>query len=269
MDAYRPVTSQQPRSAGEARASQHQIPTSRPSFLPGADSSDPIKHFAASFGPGSNSKTAEDASDQGQSVSGTGVSLPKPGGAIGSMNEKFAVHPSLGTCSCSVPIPSPGVGVRGGVEPSLALSYDSGQGNGLFGIGWSLGLGSVTRKSEKGIPTYQDESDIFILSGVEDLVPELSYDAANNSWHRLEVPPRTLNGVQFEIQRYRPRIESGFAIIEKWTAMSRSDSHWRVISGDNQTSTFGTSPQSRICDPSDQSCYQSIRTSVFDRFSSD
>ena len=43
------------------------------------------------------------------------------------------------------------------------------------GFGWSLSLSSITRKIDKGLPQYQDadESDVFILSGVEDLVPIL------------------------------------------------------------------------------------------------
>ena len=34
---------------------------------------------------------------------------------------------------------------------------------------------SITRKTDKGLPKYQDadESDVFILSGAEDLVPVL------------------------------------------------------------------------------------------------
>src|SRR5215216_777497 len=101
------------------------------------------------------------------------ISLPKGGGAIRGMGEKFAANPVTGTGSLSVPIyTSPG---RSGFGPQLSLSYDSGAGNGPFGLGWNLSLPSVTRKTDKGLPKYQDadESDVFILSGVEDLVPAL------------------------------------------------------------------------------------------------
>jgi Salmonella virulence plasmid 65kDa B protein len=59
--------------------------------------------------------------------------------------------------------------------PRLALTYDSAVGNGPFGIGWSLSLASITRKTETGLPQDRnaDESDVFILSGAEDLVPLL------------------------------------------------------------------------------------------------
>src|SRR5437016_9435078 len=93
------------------------------------------------------------------------ISLPKGGGAIRGIGEKFAANPVTGTGSLSVPIAvSPG---RSGFGPALTLSYDSGSGNGVFGIGWSLSLPSITRKTDKGLPRYEDrpghDSDVFIL----------------------------------------------------------------------------------------------------------
>lgn len=99
------------------------------------------------------------------SVAPPSISLPKGGGAIRGMGEKFAANPVTGTGSMTVPIAtSPG---RSGFGPQLSLSYDSGAGNGSFGFGWSLSLPSITRKTDKGLPRYQDavDSDVFILSG--------------------------------------------------------------------------------------------------------
>lgn len=71
------------------------------------------------------------------------INLPKGGGAIRGIGEKFGANPVMGTGSMSVPIAvSPG---RGGFGPQLALSYDSGAGNGPFGFGWNLSLPSITR----------------------------------------------------------------------------------------------------------------------------
>jgi Salmonella virulence plasmid 65kDa B protein len=115
------------------------------------------------------------------------------------MGEKFAANPITGTGSMSVPIAtSPG---RGGFGPQLSLSYDSGSGNGSFGLGWNLSLPSITRKTDKGLPKYRDaeESDVFILSGAEDLVPEFEKNAAGN-WilkdgkHVIHDKPRTVDG---------------------------------------------------------------------------
>src|SRR5262252_974821 len=91
------------------------------------------------------------------------ISLPRGGGAIRGMGEKFAANPVIGAGSMTVPIAvTPG---RSGFSPQLSLSYDSGSGNRPFGIGWNLSLPVITRKSDKGLPKYQDadESDIFIL----------------------------------------------------------------------------------------------------------
>src|SRR3989449_3011582 len=87
------------------------------------------------------------------------ITLPKGGGAIRGIGEKFAANPVTGTGSTTVPLAvSPG---RSGFSPQLALSYDSGSGNGTFGLGWSLALPAITRKTDKGLPQYRDaeESD--------------------------------------------------------------------------------------------------------------
>src|SRR5881227_884722 len=118
------------------------------------------------------------AGPQNGGVVAPSISLPKGGGAIQGMGEKFAANPVTGTGSMSVPIAtSPG---RSGFGPQLSLSYDSGTGNGPFGFGWNLALPAITRKTDKGLPQYLDaeESDVFILSGSEDLVPVLRTNAS-------------------------------------------------------------------------------------------
>jgi hypothetical protein len=178
------------------------------------------------------------------------VSLPKGGGAIKGMGEKFAANPVTGTGSMSVPIAtSPG---RSGFEPQLSLSYDSGAGNGIFGLGWNLSIPSITRKTDKGLPRYFDaeESDVFILSGAEDLVPVLAQDAEDN-WVRETLPLRNINSTNYRIQRYRPRIEGLFARIEQWTNLTSGETHWRSLSKDNITTLYGKTPESRIVDPND------------------
>ena len=180
------------------------------------------------------------------------ISLPKGGGAIRGMGEKFAANPATGTGSLTVPIfSSPG---RSGFGPQLSLSYDSGSGNGPFGFGWSLSLPSITRKTDKGFPQYRDaeESDEFILSGAEDLVPVL-VQGEQESWGPGIIPPRTVDGKTYTIQRYRPRIEGLFARIERWTNQADpQDTFWRSISRDNITTWYGRTEESRIADPTDE-----------------
>ncbi|MFL5706717.1 MAG: SpvB/TcaC N-terminal domain-containing protein [Ktedonobacteraceae bacterium] len=186
-------------------------------------------------------------------ISSPTIALPKGGGAIRGIGEKFAANPVTGTGSLSVPIAiSPG---RSGFGPQLSLSYDSGSGNGPFGFGWSLSLPSITRKTEKGLPRYRDaeESDIFILSGAEDLVPVFKKDR-NGNWIKdakgnLVVDEEGRDG--YRVRHYRPRIEGLFARIERWTNVETGETHWRSISKDNITTLYGKSAESRIADPDD------------------
>src|SRR6202040_4159900 len=87
-------------------------------------------------------------------ISAPKITLPKGGGAVSGIGEKFAANPMTGTGSMTVPLfASPG---RSGLGPQLSLSYDSGAGNGPFGFGWNLSVPSITRKTDKGLPKYFD-----------------------------------------------------------------------------------------------------------------
>jgi Salmonella virulence plasmid 65kDa B protein len=103
-------------------------------------------------------------SNQQFGVAAPKIALPKGGGALHGIGEKFAANPVTGTGSLTEPIAvSPG---RARFSPLLALSYDSGAGNGPFGLGFSLSFSTITRRTDKGLPKYQDdeESDVFITS---------------------------------------------------------------------------------------------------------
>lgn len=180
------------------------------------------------------------------------ISLPKGGGAIRGIGETFAANPATGTGSMSVPITtSPG---RSGFGPDLSLDYDSGAGNGPFGFGWSLSLPAITRKTDKGLPQYRDaeESDVFVLSGAEDLVPGLRRDVAGDpildARGRPMVEEETRNG--FRVRRYLPRTGGSFLRIERWIRVADpNDVHWRVLTGDNVLQIYGRDAASRIADP--------------------
>src|SRR3990172_2766848 len=142
-------------------------------------------------------KKSEGKPEGQQSFSAPAISLPKGGGAIRGIGEKFAANPVTGTGSMAVPIAtSPG---RSAFGPQLSLSYDSGAGNGPFGFGWNLSLPSITRKPDKGLPRYHnaEDSDEFILSGAEDLVPVIV--EKDGEWVRENLPPRTVDGKTYNI----------------------------------------------------------------------
>src|SRR5882724_5880239 len=101
------------------------------------------------------------------SESGQTIVLPKGGGAQHGIGEKFSPDLHTGTGNFTIPITLP-TG-RNGFQPELSLAYSTGNGNGYFGLGWSLSVPGVRRKTSKGIPRYDDGKDTFILSGAEDL----------------------------------------------------------------------------------------------------
>jgi hypothetical protein len=107
---------------------------------------------------------------------------------------------------------------RNGFQPQLSLAYSTGNGNGPMGLGWALSVPGVSRKTSIGIPRYDDSSDVFILSGAEDLVPVRFGSAGATS--------------------YRPRTEGLFARITHYR--EGQNDYWEVKSKDGLVSTYGT-----------------------------
>ena len=165
----------------------------------------------------------------GEDRSGPPISLPTGGGALKGLGEKFAPDLHTGTGNFSIPIGLPPG--RNGLQPQLTLAYSTGHGNGAFGLGWSLSVPGVTRKTESGVPRYRDlaeperDRDVFILSGAEDLVP---VDAAG------------------PVTRYQPRTEGLFADIRRHRG--GPNDYWRVLTataGSRSTASQGPRAQTR------------------------
>ncbi|EGV29592.1 RHS repeat-associated core domain protein [Thiorhodococcus drewsii AZ1] len=213
--------------------------------------------------------SSQSGNDRPSFAEAPAVSLPKGGGAIRGIGEKLSTNPVTGAGSMSVPVnTSPG---RSGLGPQLSLSYDSGSGNGPFGFGWSLNLPQISRKTSKGLPQYLDEqeSDVFVLSGAEDLVPIFRTDT-DGSWlalhpgHERDPDGNWVRGPDgrlvvhedardgYRIRRFRPRVEGLYARIERWTRVDNpADVHWRALSKDNVLTIYGLDSNSRIADPTD------------------
>jgi hypothetical protein len=177
------------------------------------------------------------------------LSLPSGGGGIKPIDQKFSVNPVTGTGGIQIPIPT--TAGRNGAGPSLLLSYDSGAGNGPFGIGWNVDFPSIHRKTDKGWPRYSTslhDEDVFVLSNAEDLVPKLSDDAAlemSSGRDAAELAEMPING--FMVRQYVPRVEGPYIRIERWTSIENpSEIHWRTITGANTTTIYGSDDSSRI-----------------------
>lgn len=184
--------------------------------------------------------SGEEQKDTGYSKNAApSLSLPKGGGALKGIDEKFEVNAVNGTAGMSIPLPfSKG---RSEFSPGLSLSYNSGTGNSEFGIGWNLSLPSIQRRTDKKLPTYDDanESDIFLFAGAEDLVPKLDING--------DADVEDLYG--FRIHTYIPRVEGLFARIQRIRPLSQLESYWKVTTRDNITTFFGLSENARIADP--------------------
>jgi hypothetical protein len=101
-----------------------------------------------------------------QATPGTDPTLvPRPsgGGGFRGLGEAFSPDLATGTGNFSIPLWTP----RGPnhFAPELALTYSTARGNGPFGLGWALDTLALRRESDRGVPSYLDAEDRFVLAG--------------------------------------------------------------------------------------------------------
>jgi RHS repeat-associated protein len=144
------------------------------------------------------------------------LSLPQGGGGTRGLGERFQPDLLRGSGNFSVPLAAS----RGpnDLRPSLSLRYSTGMGNGPLGMGWRLtGPLEIRRRTDRGVPRYDDANDEFVLSGAETLVPVGE-------------------------GRYRPRSDTQF-----WD-IRRQGSGWTIRTKDGRTHRLGTASESRVAD---------------------
>jgi len=135
------------------------------------------------------------------------------------LRESFQTDLATGSATASIPIVIPPG--RKNMQPSLAISYSSNNGNGVCGVGWGLSTSSIQRSTKKGTPKY-DNTDTFVFGSSGSSGDLVLIDAANNE--------------------YRQKIETGFM---KYIFDSAS-SKWMVWDKAGTKYTFGSSVDSRI-----------------------
>ena len=148
-------------------------------------------------------------------VSSQAISVPQGAGKINGMGESFSAQLSTGIATYSVPFSLPAA--RGAAQLSLGLSYSSSLGHGLAGIGWDVGVPSISRQTDRGLPTYDDPTnggpwkptqDRFVFAGGQELVPiclvanDLTCTGAING----EVMPAWSAGYMY----FRSRVDGAF-----------------------------------------------------------
>jgi RHS repeat-associated protein len=171
-------------------------------------------------------------------VASDALALPKGGGSLQGLGESFSANLFTGTGNLTIPLQlSHG---RQGFSPTLKLDYSTGGANGAFGLGWMLGASSIRRKTDNGVPQY-DESDVFLLSGADELIL------------RSDRPTRVEG--DFVVVSFRPRTEGLFARIERWQRTQGegpadwSELFWRVTTKDGVSHFYGRRLQSVLFDP--------------------
>jgi RHS repeat-associated protein len=148
-------------------------------------------------------------------VSDERVSLPDGPGSIGGIGENVQVEGNMGLMQLQVPIRTPDG--FSGVSPQLALSYSSGSGSSVAGIGWSFEQSSVERMTSKGLPVYST-ADLFAADGGEELV------RVSGSGDRVI---------------YRARYEREFARYNWIGGGDGKNGYWKVELPDGRVSYYG------------------------------
>lgn len=152
-----------------------------------------------------------------------------------------------GTANLTYPLTIPAG--RRGMQPQLAVNYNSAGGSGILGLGWSLPVSEICVDTRRGVPQFVDtlESETYALDG-EVLVTAYT---DNNGLLHLNKPayatpwrPRVTSG---QLQFY-PRVEGAFRRIVRH-GTTTADYYWVVTDKNGTKYFYGDSDASRLKDP--------------------
>ncbi|MEZ8548441.1 toxin TcdB middle/N-terminal domain-containing protein [Vibrio cyclitrophicus] len=107
--------------------------------------------------------------NESSAVSPTVISLPTGPGTIQGLGEGFNTQLNTGTSQDKLNFSLP-TG-RNQMTPELSITYDSGYGNGLVGIGRRLSMPYIQRQTVDGLPSYDASNpDVFVNHEGQELV---------------------------------------------------------------------------------------------------
>jgi len=134
------------------------------------------------------------------------------------------IHPNLftGTAGASIPIEIPPG--RSGLQPNLVLTYNNRASNSWLGVGWSLEVGRIQRKTRHGVDYNGDDYQLNMNGALVDLV-YIGNDGSGN-------------------REYRSKIEGSFYRIKKIV----SGNYWEVTDKMGTRYFFGQTTNSRRID---------------------
>ena len=173
---------------------------------------------AGSTGASTTASTTQTAAAPADQTAGAG---PASGGG-----QTPGMLANTGAATYTIPIQAPAG--RGGIAPNLALSYNSDQGNGWVGMGWTLDMGAIQRstKTPGGMTYSTSDHFVSVINGsVSNLVRNSNWGPSN----------------------YENEIDGAFL-----NYYYNSTSHgWEVKDKSGTIYYYGTSASSRLSDPSD------------------
>ncbi|BEL05797.1 hypothetical protein Q0Z83_039880 [Actinoplanes sichuanensis] len=138
---------------------------------------------------------------------------------------------STGEARLSYPIEVPPG--RAGLQPQLAVGYDSSSANGWLGVGWNLAATAVTVDTRWGVPRYDTglETETYLMGG-EQLGPVA---------HRGQRVARTAEKV------FQPRVQTAFTKVVRH-GTGPSNYSWETIDKTGRRSFYGGTAESTLRD---------------------
>jgi RHS repeat-associated protein len=177
-----------------------------------------------------------------EAVSAPTIETPESVGFAG-YGETFNTDEFTGTAQLELPI---NASKARALTPALKLRYTSGANNGLFGLGWTLDLPAFRCRTDKGIPQYNGQDTVLSPTG-QVLTPARQRNA-DGQWVPLRTT-KTVDGRSYEITQFRPRRDSSFDKIERWSDLETGETHWQTVDADNTLRLFGDTPETRLSEP--------------------
>lgn len=149
----------------------------------------------------------------------------------------------LGTASVAYPIKVP-TG-RNGMQPQIAVQYNSEGPNGWLGQGWDISIPALTIDTRWGVPLLDDvnESELYMINGEQLMYPNLNgenwmpnrhYDVqgSGSTVYSTQSRPRITNAI------FTYRKEGSFSKIERMGS-STSNYYWKVTNNDGTIHWYG------------------------------
>ena len=152
------------------------------------------------------------------------IAAASPAVGINLINQPVASSSGEARISYPIEVP-PG---RAGLQPSLAVAYDSTAGNGWVGQGWDLAVPSISVDTRFGVPRYDSvkETETYTM-GAEQLAGATGDRAAEKS--------------------FRSRVEGGFVKIVRH-GTGPANYSWETVDKTGAHSFYGGTPESMLRD---------------------